>query len=771
MPTAFDLAIRLIVYSFLREVIVLKKETEKFLYSFDIFDTLVTRKVATPTGIFALMQEKIQSDESFPKEIREDFYTIRTNSEKFVRDIAKKQSGYNEISFDDIYFYIQQNYKLSLDNIQYLKQLEFETERENLVPINENIQKVKSLVEKGERVVLISDMYYSSEVLRKLLLFIDTIFDSIKIYVSADYKLTKWDKNLYEKVRQEEAVEYSNWKHIGDNEFSDFKNAKSLGIKAKLYDYPNLLQYEKDILKEYPDNAEYQLLVGSARLTRLNGKIIKNRDKYAFGASFAGPFLYNYVSFILKDCIKKGYRTLYFVARDGYIPKIIADIIINKLHLKIKTKYIYGSRMAWRIPNEKNYIEIMDKIFTEYPHKLSAEYIAYRTNIPAAIIRQKLNLKSEKYRFKTKEIEEFKEIILQDCEIRKTIITENSTKIDLLKEYLKQEFDLSENNIAFVEVNGTGKTQDLLADFLNDISDTGQISICSYYISLWKPKDTDISKKIAYCIKPKPYYHTVELLTRTTGGQTLGYKKENGRVVPVLEKIDNSALQNWGYDDYLLGIKDYVNNITDIKRHFEDVEFCYFYFDYLTTKCYKQIAETVGSVPFLSIGDESKSPEAALKMNVIDFLYVHFTGNIPGKYWAFPYISMARGQCWLQKFMNNKRNSIFFDLWAEIKFYLRLRQLKNKEIMFWGASLFLEDFIKKYNIASPNILGIIDKSSSRQGQTIGKYAIYAPEKINELKPKTVILTIKNNNESIYKSLEKTFNQDFPDVQLEKNIFG
>ena len=247
----------------------LKREKKKFLYSFDIFDTLVTRKVATPTGIFALVQEKIQSDENFPKEIRENFYSIRSNSEKFVRDIAKKQSGYNEISFDDIYFYIQQNYKLSLDNIQYLKQLEFETERENLVPINENIQKVKSLVEKGERVVLISDMYYSSEILRKLLLCVDNIFDGIKIYVSADYKLTKWDKNLYEIVRQEEAVEYSNWKHIGDNEFSDFKNAKSIGIKAELFKYPRLLKYEKDILAEYPENLDYQLLIGASKLARL----------------------------------------------------------------------------------------------------------------------------------------------------------------------------------------------------------------------------------------------------------------------------------------------------------------------------------------------------------------------------------------------------------------------------------------------------------------------------------------------------------------------
>ena len=43
------------------------------------------------------------------------------------------------------------------------------------------------------------------------------------------------------------------------------------------------------------------------------------------------------------------------IARDGYIPKLITDIVIQKRGLDIKTKYLYGSRLAWRIPTENNY--------------------------------------------------------------------------------------------------------------------------------------------------------------------------------------------------------------------------------------------------------------------------------------------------------------------------------------------------------------------------------------------------------------------------------
>ena len=50
-------------------------------------------------------------------------------------------------------------------------------------------------------------------------------------------------------------------------------------------------------------------------------------------------------------CIRDRYETLYFVSRDGYHLKRIADEIIKMKNIDIKTKYIYASRRAWRIPS------------------------------------------------------------------------------------------------------------------------------------------------------------------------------------------------------------------------------------------------------------------------------------------------------------------------------------------------------------------------------------------------------------------------------------
>ena len=59
------------------------------LYSFDVYDTLITRRTATPEGIFALMQKRLTESETYadyPKLLLQNFYLIRIESEKVARN-------------------------------------------------------------------------------------------------------------------------------------------------------------------------------------------------------------------------------------------------------------------------------------------------------------------------------------------------------------------------------------------------------------------------------------------------------------------------------------------------------------------------------------------------------------------------------------------------------------------------------------------------------------------------------------------------------------
>ena len=66
----------------------------------------------------------------------------------------------------------------------------------------------------------------------------------------------------------------------------------------------------------------------------------------------------------VSHAVKQGYRTLYFISRDGHYLKQIADEVIASKGYSIRTKYIYGSRKAWRIPSFIDHVD--EEFFSEY---------------------------------------------------------------------------------------------------------------------------------------------------------------------------------------------------------------------------------------------------------------------------------------------------------------------------------------------------------------------------------------------------------------------
>ena len=90
------------------------------LYSFDIFDTLITRKVAKPTGIFVLMQDELKRNSDFSdfdSDIKENFFKYRTNAEYRQRRIAHLWRNHTDITLDMIYEDIKTTYCLTDEQI------------------------------------------------------------------------------------------------------------------------------------------------------------------------------------------------------------------------------------------------------------------------------------------------------------------------------------------------------------------------------------------------------------------------------------------------------------------------------------------------------------------------------------------------------------------------------------------------------------------------------------------------------------------------------
>jgi len=78
--------------------------------------------------------------------------------------------------------------------------------------------------------------------------------------------------------------------------------------------------------------------------------IITNTTK-----NITGPVFASYVFWVLKEAEKAGIHTLFFMARDGFVFKIIADSLAKMYFPSIKCKYFYCSRRA-----------VKSKLFAEY---------------------------------------------------------------------------------------------------------------------------------------------------------------------------------------------------------------------------------------------------------------------------------------------------------------------------------------------------------------------------------------------------------------------
>ncbi len=99
----------------------------------------------------------------------------------------------------------------------------------------------------------------------------------------------------------------------------------------------------------------------------------------------------------------------------------------------------------------------------------------------------------------------------------------------------------------------------------------------------------------------------------------------------------------------------------------------------------------------------------------------------------------------------------------------QLEKYKNKKIAFYGASLFLKDFIQNNNLDKYHIIGIIDKNISKEGTFIENYKIFSPQNLLD-KIDYIVFTVRNQNQTVYNTLYDLLKNQNIQAKLLPNIF-
>lgn len=613
------------------------------LYSFDIFDTLITRTTATPRGIFALMQKCLNEDSSYsdiPVNVRNNFYHLRIQNEAVARNTFLSDTV-KDITLEQIYQCMKGTADLSDVQAERLEELEIQTECENSIPIEENICHLKNLTEQGKRVILVSNMYLSQEVIRRMLVQADPVFADITMYVSSESGKTKGTWTLYDYVKRREQTEYGEWEHFGDHPILDVEIPRKLGMAANQYTPAVCLPWEQEFLRDREGNAALQLLIGASLNAR---RKMKKGYSYTVGAGYGGVLFYPYVEWLLQESLRKGIRRLYFIARDGYVLKEIADRIIAYRKLDIRTYYLYGSRKAWRLPSVTVEDFDMEEFLTwNYPGQIySYEGIAQIFEMTVSELQQFLSFPVEENAEISQEIvrEVFRMLAANQKAVADYIRQRQREKRNGAAEYLKQEIGREESRFAFVDLIGSGYTQKCLAGLL---SGWYQGMVETFFYRLDSCRIYEKNRNYSFYPNRLKLGNIIEVLCGADHGQTTGYIKGHDSKEawkPVLDEDEGQFLNEYGFQEYLEGIRSYTDEL--VSQHFwndpslQDLSVPTLYFAYMANAKDMELYQYVADMPYAvrGTGNEVKCFAPALSDKALRQLYLFHKGEPVRKYYS-----------------------------------------------------------------------------------------------------------------------------------------
>lgn len=292
--------------------------------SFDIFDTLIYRPFARPVDLFHIVGAETGLL---------NFAELRRYCERKSRDRRFAENGTYEVTFDDIYQYMEEYAGSS-----FAKAREAELAAElSLCFANPYMKRVWELLrEKNVRIVVTSDMYLDRQFLEELLR--KNGFDGFeKLFVSNEHGASKYHGGLYEIVKN--YLQCPDIAHVGDNPQSDVEMAKKHGVTPFRCPNPNTVG------NTYRP-ADMSRIVGSAYCGVVNAKLHSGLAKYPmlyeYGYAYSGIFTLGFCRFIHDIAEKRGADRVLFLARDGDLLKRVYDM----LYPESDTEYFLWSRMA-----------------------------------------------------------------------------------------------------------------------------------------------------------------------------------------------------------------------------------------------------------------------------------------------------------------------------------------------------------------------------------------------------------------------------------------
>ena len=553
------------------------------IFSFDIFDTCLVRSCGSVDNLLFLLAQDVLSEEADSEKLR-DFVRLRKKAEQ----VAIEKAHNDAITIEEIYAEFEPSYYTTM-SAEAIMRREMALDVASWMPVADVNEKINQCRQRG-RVIFISDMYFSGAVIRSVLEKYELIKDDESLYVSSDYKASKYSGRLFEIVRQQEGGSYYSWTHYGDDRHNDYMVPRRLGIRAQRV-RTDMSAYEGLIA----DNANYSVdrlsqsvYANVLRATRLSSK----SNDGGFLADVMCGTIVPFVLACISDAQKHGLKRLYFASRDAYIMYLIARDFQESFpdmelrYLYVSTRTVYPALIAQGVERELR--ALLRNISSFMPKKV-LDLLGF-TEQEQAVIRQQIDIQ-ETITWNSKTADKMIALLLSDS-WKEHLLLRTAAKRELLMAYLKQEqFTTSEQEpVGLVDIGWRCSTQKVLASLLPK-------STRYYYYGVSDDNfrmDEMGQYKAFYFMQPgrSAYHRFFEgYICRNLETTIVGYIQDaSGKIVP---RFEDGTVAPWIKNDFELRTQ-YLHICASL---FKQYPILFYRAESIAVECSQRIFEQFSATP------------------------------------------------------------------------------------------------------------------------------------------------------------------------------
>ena len=317
-------------------------------YSFDVFDTLLTRIHATPEDVHLHLAEVLLG-----RGLLTDT-TIFVVARRQAEHRAWRSVGYHRaIAIEDIYLHLANTMAWSEGQAAQAMQHEIAIESAAVRPVASGVGQLRRHRAAGAQICYVSDMHLREHHLCPMLKGASILDDHEKVFVSSEFGATKRGAGrLYEHVLRDLGI--SRWRlvHSGDDFRADVLMAAARGVRWRHRPQARLNRYESMMLDALPHHDwRARSIVSASKFARLETPTSAIPEPtWQLLCSTIAPFVAGYALWLIGEAQRRGLDTLFFLARDMQIVHEVASELVRALGLPLRCVYLNGSRVSWQKP-------------------------------------------------------------------------------------------------------------------------------------------------------------------------------------------------------------------------------------------------------------------------------------------------------------------------------------------------------------------------------------------------------------------------------------